>query len=205
MLCVAPTLLLIGTLTKDEEGHRKIDPNPATFFIRSVAAWINLATYFTGSGTTSWVRSSVLVASSVSLSTIFFFTFFVCRIRMVRWLEVLTLILSSAVGIAWYRMRAVDPVTANLLMQLILVISMAPQIWRIHKLQERQKGLPWAFATGAYVCMTTALFVDPLGFKPFQLVNPIVPGIACNALLMIFSYRQEKLLKLGYTIVPKTP
>jgi drug/metabolite transporter (DMT)-like permease len=204
MLCIAPTLLLIGTLTKDEMGRRKIDPNPATFFIRSVAAWINLATYFSGSGTT-WIRSSVLIASSVSLSTIFIITFFICRIRMVRWLEVVTLLLSSAVGFAWYKARAVDPVTANLLMQCILVISMAPQIWRIHKLQERQKGLPWAFATGAYVCMTTALFVDPLGFKPFQLVNPIVPGIACNALLMIFSYRQETLLKLGYTIVPKAP
>jgi drug/metabolite transporter (DMT)-like permease len=204
MLCIAPTLLLIGTLTKDEMGRRKIDPNPATFFIRSVAAWINLATYFTGSGTT-WVRSSVLIASSVSLTTIFIITFFVCRIRMVRWLELVTLVLSSAVGVAWYKARAVNPITANLLMQCILVISMAPQIWRIYKLQERQVGLPWAFATGAYVCMTTALFIDPLGFKPFQLVNPIVPGVICNGLLMIFSYRQERLLKLGHVISFKAP
>lgn len=193
LLLVAPTLFIIGSLKK-EGTPGKIDPNPAMFFIRSVTAWLNLTTYFVGSKT-DWVRCSILIVSSVSLSVLFLLSIILGRWRMVRMTEVICLVLAGLVGYIW-KLTA-DPVLANLLMQGILVISFIPSWVGTYRLTERQTSLTWAFATAAYVCMTIAVVTDPVGFKLFQLVNPIVPGIGGNGLLALLAYRQEKMIKNG--------
>ena len=80
-------------------------------------------------------------------------------------------------------------------MQVILVISFIPAAWRSYTLEDKQTSATWVWATVAYGFMTAALLVDSHGFKPFQLVNPIIPGIGGNGLLAILGYRQERMLK----------
>ncbi len=185
-LCVAPVLLIIGSLKKEGEPG-KIDPNPAMFFIRAVVAWMNLATYFVGSQTTL-IRCSVLIVSTISLTTLFFVSLWLGRLKMVGLIEITCLILSVIVGVIWKITE--NPVMANLIMQVILVISFMPSFIRTYRLEERNTPLTWIFATVAYVFMTMALLVDENGFKLFQLVNPIIPGIGGNGLLALLAYRQ---------------
>lgn len=198
-LCVAPTLLIIGSLKKESDPG-KIEPNPATFLIRSVVAWINLATYFVGSQTTI-IRTSVLWVSCISLSLIFILTLFLGRWKMVRTIEIICLCLAVALLQVWHQST---PVVANLLLQVVLVISFIPSAIRMYQLKEKQTSPPWIFATVAYVLMTTALFVDPRGYKLFQLVNPIIPGIGGNLTLAILALRQERLRKKT-SMVSKAP
>jgi drug/metabolite transporter (DMT)-like permease len=190
-LCVAPVLFIIGSLKKEGQPG-KIDPNAATFFIRSVCAWLNLATYFEGSQTT-WIRCFVLIVSSISLTILCGLSLFAGRLRMVKPTEIACLVMAIVLGIVWKEQRATNPVTANLLMQGILVISFIPAAWRSYTLEEKQTSATWLWATFAYFLMTAALLSDSHGFKPFQLVNPIIPGIGGNGLLAILAYRQEKI------------
>ena len=123
---------------------------------------------------------------------------------MVKATEIACLLMAIAVGIAWQGQKATDPVTANLLMQVILVISFIPAAWRSYTLEDKQTSATWVWATVAYGFMTAALLVDPHGFKPFQLVNPLIPGIGGNGLLAILAYRQERILKAKLAVL-KTP
>ena len=107
-LCVAPVLFIIGSM-KREDDPKKINPNAATFFIRSVVAWLNLATYFEGSQTT-YIRCSVLIVSSVSLTILCGLSFFTGRLKMVKATEVACLLMAIAVGIAWKGQKATNPV-----------------------------------------------------------------------------------------------
>ena len=202
-LCVAPVLFIIGAFKK-ETDTKKTDANAATFLIRAVAAWINLATYFEGSQTT-YVRSSVLIVSSVSLSILCLVSFWTGRLKMVKWTEVSCLILALSVGFVWKWQKATDPVTANLLMQGILVISFIPQIKGSYTLTDKQTSATWIWATVAYYFMLVALLVDPHGYKLFQLVNPIVPGIIGNGALAILARRQERIRRKANEIALKTP
>ena len=120
-------------------------------------------------------------------------TAFLGRWKMVKVVEIVCLLLAGIILVIWKQTN--NPIVANLLMQVVLVISFVPSAIRIKQLKERQKSLPWIFATVAYVFMTIALLVDTQGFKPFQLVNPLVPGIGGNGLLAYLAYRQEKILR----------
>lgn len=202
-LCVAPVLFIIGSLKK-EGDPKKINPNAATFLIRSIVAWLNLATYFQGSQTT-YVRCSVLIVSSASLTILCLLSFFTGRLKMVKATEIACLVMAIAVGIAWKGQKATSPVTANLLMQGILVISFVPAVWRSYTLEDKQTSATWVWATIAYFLMTAALLVDPHGYKLFQLVNPIVPGIIGNGALAVLGYRQERIRRKANEIALKTP
>ena len=190
-LCVAPYLLIRGSLKKEGEVG-KIDPNPIMFLIRSVVAWINLATYFSGSQLT-WMRGSILIVSSVSLTTIFLVSFFLGRMRMVKKTDIGCLIFSLGVLGIWKATR--DPVMANLLIQIAMFAAFIPSIVAVRQGRERMSSLPWICASTAYVFMTAAILTDPNGFLLFQLVNPLVPGIIGNGLLALVSYQQEKKVK----------
>lgn len=188
-LCIAPVLLIRGSLKRDGEIG-KIDPNPTMFFIRSVVAWINLATYFSGAEI-AWMRGSILIVSSVSLTALFFVALILGRIRMVRWTDIGCLVFSIGVLGLWKFTE--NPVAANLLIQVAMTAAFIPSAIEGWQLRERQASLPYTCASAAYVFMTAAILTDPNGFKPFQLVNPLVPGIMGNGLLAAVAYRQEKL------------
>ena len=192
-LLVAPVLFIMGALKKDGEPG-KIDPNATTFFIRSIVSWLNLATYFVGSQATL-IRCSVLIVSAVSLSALFFLSLFAGRWKLIKATEIICLVLTLMVGYAWYFQKATDPVTANILMQVILVISFVPAAWRSYRFEDRQTPATWLWAVVAYVFMTAALLVDPQGFKPFQLINPLIPGICGNGLLALLAFRQTRRAK----------
>jgi hypothetical protein len=191
-------LLIIGSLKKEGQPG-KIDPNPAMFFIRAVVAWLNLATYFIGSHTTI-IRSSVLIVSTISLTILFFLSLWLGRLKMVGRIEITCLLLTFATGILW-KLTA-DPVVANLIMQGILVMSFIPSWTRTYRFEERNRPLTWIFAVIAYVFMTAALLVDPNGYKPFQLVNPLIPGICGNGILALLAYRQVRLTAIGSSKTP---
>jgi hypothetical protein len=197
-LFAATALLIMGSLKKEGDPG-KIGPNPATFLIRSIVAWVNLATFMSGSETTI-IKCGVLFASATGLSVIFLMACWIGRWKMVRWYDIACLIV--ALGILWIWQHTDDAVSANLILQVALTLSFVPSVIGSYKFRERQRWHPWTCAAVAYVFMTVAIVGDPKGFQLFQLVNPIVPGIMGNGLLAILAYRQE--LRAKQTIIGTT-
>ncbi len=152
-------------------------PNPATWLIWTVIGLINTATYFTvvDGNLFEW---SITLTATIGLSTIFFYALAKGKFARVGKIEKFSLCISLAVGILWQTTG--NAVLANILLQIVYLISFYPTVVGLWNGTLREKTPPWDTAVLAYCLVIVGIILNWNDTSAMALVHPIVNGIIGN-------------------------
>ena len=157
-----------------------VTPNPATFFIRSVVAIMNCFSYFAVVNKDFFVLS-VTIISAIGLTVVFSYSLFKGKFTKLRFVDIVCGTAAVIIGIIWKSTGS--PVLANLLLQIIMLLSFYPAISGVITNHAKEKPMPWIFATLCYVFMIGAIITDWNAGAWYALVHPIVSGVVGNGSL----------------------
>lgn len=178
MFCYARQVVL-GTST----------PNPATWLIWTVVTAMNTTTYFSVVQGNPWKTA---VTSIVAFMVFLIFVYSLARGKFtgMKWAEVACAATALCVGVFW-RITG-DVVLANLLLQLVFLISFTPTVLRLLRNESREEPFPWDLAVVAYSVMIGAIVADWGSGSPVALAHPILNGIVGNGCVSIAIRLQQK-------------
>jgi len=164
-------------------------PNPATWLIWSVVSIMNAFSYFRVVEEDT-LKVLAAIVSAVGLSFVFIYTWRMDKFSKIGWVEVVSIILTLGVGLLW---KIVGAVSANLSLQLVLVISFYPTIRGLLKRKLREKPLPWVLAVAAQFFQIGSLILDwDTSGGWIALAYPLLNGVLGNGSVAMIVYLQAK-------------
>ena len=104
-------------------------------------------------------------------------------------LDYVVILMVVIIGVFWQTTG--DPITANLLLQLILLISFYPTVRGLLRRELREKPLPWNLAVISYVLLISAILIDWKSGAWLELIHPIVNGIIGNGSVALIANIQK--------------
>jgi len=186
-LNVLSSLMLIGVYvlyikqTRDDIST----PNPATWSIWLFTSIMNAFSYFSVVHENMWEMVYVGTATVLMVIT-FFFSFINGKFTKLKRKEIFALISAIIVFVLWKVSETIDVVMANILMQIVFVISFHITAERINDGTAKEKYPPWLLAVGAYIVAIISLTIDFDG-NWTKLVYPTVNGVGGNGYIAILS------------------
>lgn len=163
-------------------------PNPATWLIWLAIGILNTVTYFLMVG--NLLRSLVLVVVTGWIFVVTIYSLFFGKFAPLKKLEILTLIIAFFVGILWKSTG--NPILANLILQIVYVISFVPTLVGLYHGTLREEHWPWSLAMVAYFFMILAVMADWTHMQWVALVHPVVNGLIGNGLVTWLALRQRR-------------
>ncbi len=152
-------------------------PNPSTWFIWLVVVTMNTITYYeVVSG--DLVLWAITLTQAIGLTATFLYAAARGRFGRVGFVEVLSFLLALCVGVFWQTTG--NAIVANLLLQVIFLISFVPTVLGLAKGELRERTPPWDMAVLAYSLMVIAIALDWKEGSLLALANPIINGILGN-------------------------
>lgn len=163
--------------------------NPSTWIIRALVASINLVSYVLV------LHGDLLRALPVMVVTagIFFvmlYSLFNGQFSKFRPVDTACLVIAILVGIFW-RLSG-DPIAANLLLQVVYVISFLPTISGLRKRTLRDTPYPWAINVVAYVFMVCEILLHWEANSWVALAHPLLNGLLGNGAMVYFALENSK-------------
>ncbi len=170
---------------------RGVTPNPATFLIRTAVAIMNCISYFAVVNR-DYLKISITIVSICGLVAILIYSFCHGKLVKLRAIEYVCMSFAVIIGVVW-KMTG-DPVLANILLQLILILSFYPTFAGIVSGRQKEEPLPWALAGIAYLLFATGNAFDwhVSGYKP--LIHPLTSGVLGNSTILLAIYLRKKII-----------
>ncbi len=159
-----------------------VTPNPAAFLIRSIVAGMNLFSYFAVVNK-DYMKLSVSIVSTAGLISIFLYALLCGKLTRLRVADIVCGSLALVIGIIWKTTG--DPIMANMMLQIIMLLAFYPAISGVLFGKATERAFPWLIATLCYVFMIGAIVVDWKQSGWLQLVHPVVSGLFGNGALTI--------------------
>lgn len=171
-------------------------PNPSTWAIWLLVGLINAFTYFTVTRGSLW-ESFITIAVTASVLIVFGYSLFKGKFSKISNVEIIIFILAVSIGIFW-RITSNDRI-ANLLLQIIYIISYIPTFAGLLKLRAKEYPASWIAALAAYALSIASLVFDPQA-DWVAYVHPVINGLLGNGLvvLLIFYMRNKKSKSIQY-------
>lgn len=152
-------------------------PNPATWLIWLVVTVMNTISYYhvvVG----DLVRWMMTFTSTIGLGSVFAYALFKGRFGKLGSTEELILIFATLVGIIWQVTG--NAVVANVLLQLIFLISFVPTVIGLVQGQLRERTPPWDLVVVAYMFMILSIVSSWQEGSWLALIHPIINGVVGN-------------------------
>ena len=152
-------------------------PNPATWFMWLIIFTMNTVSYWTvvSGNIAQW---AITLTSAVGLGLIFSYALFKGKFGKVGGVEVASFLMAVGIGVFWKTTG--NAVAANLLLQVIFLISFVPTVVGLRSGKLRERARPWDLTVLAYVLMVLAIVLDWKEGSALALVYPIINGIVGN-------------------------
>lgn len=177
-------ILYFKQVTKNEST-----PNAGTWIIWSLIMTINTFTYLqVVKG--EYLKVAIVFVSFISITLVTFYAIFKNKFAKLSRLDLLLLILAIIIGVVWQITD--NAILANILIQLVLIISFLPTAIGLLQDRLKEKHLPWTLALIAYVLQTISLTFNYDG-NIYQFFLPVINGILGNGLITaILIYKAKK-------------
>ena len=190
MLGILSGLIMVAVVTIyfRQVRNGKSVPNPASWLIWTVVFIMNTASYFVvvqGNIFKTMTTTCVLLGLIAICSYSLWKGKFVKPDRM----DLVVILMVIVIGVFWQTTG--DPITANLLLQLILLISFYPIVRGLLLRKLREGPLPWNLAVTSYLFLILAILVDWKSGAWLELVHPIVNGIIGNGSVALIANIQK--------------
>ena len=164
-------------------------PNPATWGIWLLVGLINLVTYLhVVRGNLS--NTIVIIVANLGVAAITGYSFFKGRFSPLGLTEKISLVLALFVGIIWQLTG--NPILANLILQVVYIISFIPTVVGLARGEIKETPLPWVLAVVSYTLMTVPTFLHWSAERWVELAHPLINGIFGNGLVAYYSLRGSK-------------
>ncbi len=147
-IAVIAVIIYLGTFALYNRqiitGHSK--PNAATWILWAFLAILNAVTYQVMSG--DWVKTIMAYGSCLTNVGTFLFALSQGRLSKLKRVDIFLLVMGLA-SIAVWQIKQ-DATHANLLLQVVLLISFLPTCIGVGKDPSCERSLPWFLFAGAY-------------------------------------------------------
>jgi hypothetical protein len=163
-------------------------PNPATWIIWLIIGVINLLTYFLVVEH-NLLRSLTLLVVTSGILVVTVYSLVRGRFAKLRLLDIVCFLLALMIVVLW-RVTG-DPILANLILQVVYIISFIPTILGLHQGILKEKPWPWILAVGGYVFMIAATMVSWTNQSWPALAHPIINGVIGNGLVAYYAIRNK--------------
>lgn len=179
VLSVLASITIIGVIVSyfRQVVRGESVPNPATWFVWTVAGFINSISFFTVVDGNLW-EWFFTIFTTLGPFTTFVYALATKKMAKVGWVEVLSLVCIIITLVVWYLTG--DDVWANLLVQGVYLISFVPTaigVWN----GEKEKAFPWGLSLIAYgLLICTILLGWDDGSTWHELAHPVLNGIVGN-------------------------
>lgn len=171
-LCICAVIVMY--YRQVAKGHST--PNPATWLIWLVLGIMNAVSYFVVVRG-NYFEWAITGFAAVGLSAIFY-ALRKGKFGDLGWTEIVCGTLCLLVGVVWKITG--DAITANILLQVIYVISFIPTAFGLLFKDAKEKAPPWNLAVLAYTLVVIAIIIDWGEGSWLELVHPIANGIVGN-------------------------
>ncbi|MCB9094982.1 MAG: hypothetical protein H6621_07950 [Halobacteriovoraceae bacterium] len=159
-------------------------PNPATWITWLVIGLINLLTYFyLANGNFLKALPLLFVVGGIILVAVY--SSVNGKFARLSTLDMICLAVALVVGVFWQ--ISGNPQTANLLLQIVYVISFIPTVNGLRKKEIFESSPPWILAVIAYSLMIVGIIMSWGQSSWIELVHPIFNGILGNGLVAYYS------------------
>ncbi len=162
-------------------------PNPATWFITLLAIVANAATYYFVVNRNIWLMINPSIIS-FGILIILLYAIAKGRIGKVGWVEAITFLATLIIGVVWKMTE--DSITANLLMQIILLSSFAPTVIRLARGESKEGALAWSIAVLSYTFQIASV-LSGQEWNWRQLAYPIANGIIGNGSVALLAFARR--------------
>lgn len=163
-------------------------PNPASWLIFFFASIINSFTYFSVVESNIWQSLFVFVVT-ICLFGVVVYTSIKGSFTRVKALEVMVFISAILIGVFWQ--LSDNARIANLVLQIIYVVSYIPTFVGVANGTAKENHVAWAVAVVAYLFATFSLVANfPADWIAF--VSPILNGIICNGIVVLLILKRKK-------------
>lgn len=169
---VAANFLYLRQVVKSQST-----PNPATWFMWLIIFTMNTVSYWTVVKG-DFGKWAITLTSAVGLALIFTYSLLRGRFGKVGRVEIACFLTAVGIGIFWKTTG--NTVAANLLLQIIFLVSFIPTVVGLKRGELRERALPWDLAVLSYALMTLTIVVDWKEGSLLAFAHPIVNGILGN-------------------------
>ena len=183
MVMIAVIVIYFRQLIK---GHST--PNPATWFIVVVVMALNTGTYYFVTQGNLWKIASPTVLT-LGLLFVLVYSYITGKLGKLGVVEWLTLLLCVPVGIYWRISE--DAKIANLMMQIILLVSFVPTVVGLLRGNLREKATSWMTALLAYFLLIGSV-LSSATWEWMELAYPLINGIAGNSSVLVALWLKPK-------------
>ncbi len=164
-------------------------PNPASWVIWLVAGLINAFTYFAVVDGSVW-QSLFVMAATFSVLVVFLYSLVKGRFTSIKNLEMIILLIALSIGVFWQ--LSDNDRLANLLLQIIYILSYIPTLMALWRLQAEESSLSWGLAVFGYSLVVVGLVVNYPG-DWIAFVSPVVNGMLGNgAVLCLILWNKKR-------------
>lgn len=161
-------------------------PNATTFLIRSIVAIINMVTYFFMTNQ-EWFKSLIMVTSTLSLVSIFLACVIKNGFGGINTVDKICALTALISIIVW---KLSNPMMANMMVQVVIVISAVPTIQGVVSGRNKEIPLPWMIASSGYALSLIALILQDSGIP--SMVNLVVCIIINTSIGLIAHDKNKK-------------
>lgn len=178
--------ILVYVVYLDQTRKGASTPNPATWLIWLTAGAINVFTYLQLPEIKGDLfKAAAIITSNSCVGLFFIYSLIKGKFAKLTRIETIALIGAVIVGAFWKTSQ--DPQKANLLLQIIYLISFYPTIAGLLHKKMREGWLAWAIGASAYVFSTASIAIDFKGDWT-ALAYPIAIGICGNGSVAIIAF-----------------
>lgn len=163
-------------------------PNPATWIIWLIIGVINAITYFLVVEH-HLLRSLTLIVVTAGILAVTIYSLVRGRFAKLRRLDVICLSLALVTAVIW-RVTG-DPVLANLILQVVYIISYVPTISGLRQRTLREQPWPWILAVFGYIFMIAATMTSWTDQSWPALAHPVINGLLGNGLVAYYAVRDR--------------
>ncbi len=164
---------------------KKITLVKATWVILAFIMCLQARTYFeiVRAGN-PWIATTNIVVA-VSFIFIAIYAFRKKRFARLTTFDVVCLIVGLITVARWKTTR--DVVTAHLILQIAVVVSLVPTIVALFQGRAREQAIPWLMTVSSYVFVIAAVLLQS-GFSNWAaLVYPVVTGVGINGFIALLA------------------
>lgn len=158
-------------------------PNPVSWLTWVIASSINVVTYLSVVEGDYW-KSSIAIVSNLCMIGICAYSFYQKKFAKLTLFDFFILVLAILIGVFWQVTQS-DRL-ANILIQIIFVISFIPTIYGLYMGTLSEKPAPWWIAVLAYFIQIIALCISYTG-DWLVLLFPFVNGILGNGSVAVLA------------------
>ena len=164
-------------------------PNPATWLIWLAVTLLNTLTYFKVVEGNIWT-SLVSIVLTIGFCVVFIYASINGKFAKLERLEIISLVLAVLIGIFWQTTG--NAIIANLLIQVIFLISFYPTIVGLLRRKLKEKALPWIFAVISCSILITSVIMNWEQGGWVALAFPIIRMIGNGSVAIIVWGQNEK-------------